>query len=131
MFWFGMITMISKPTSVTMHTATGINHLFTNTIMNNIEIKTAIVKTDFWPFSYHLCYKKENRRWISEQCIFKSNILDQSINKFKQKLSNIDWNNIKILQNPNDAHSKFLEFFFLVQWMLSKIQCQIKTTETI
>ena len=41
-----MITMISKPTSVTMHTATGINHLFTNTIMNNIEIKTAIVKTD-------------------------------------------------------------------------------------
>ena len=38
--------MISKPTSVTRHTATGINHLFTNTIMNNIEIKTAIVKTD-------------------------------------------------------------------------------------
>ena len=29
-----------------MHTATGINHLFTNTIMNNVEIKTAIVKTD-------------------------------------------------------------------------------------
>lgn len=46
MLWFGMIPMISKPTSVTRHTATGINHLFTNTIMNNIEIKTAIVKTD-------------------------------------------------------------------------------------
>ena len=31
--------------------------------------------------------------------------------KLKQKLRNIDWNNIKILQNDNDAYSKFLEIF--------------------
>ena len=50
MFRFGMIPTINKPTRVTRHTATAIDHVFTNTIMDNIEIKTAIVKTDI---SYH------------------------------------------------------------------------------
>ena len=45
-FRFGMIPTINKPTRVTRHTATAIDHVFTNTIMGNIEIKTAIVKTD-------------------------------------------------------------------------------------
>ena len=46
MFRFGMIPTINKPTRVTRCTATAIDHVFTNTIMDNIEIKTAIVKTD-------------------------------------------------------------------------------------
>ena len=50
MFRFGMIPTINKPTRVTRHTATAIDHVFTNTIVDNIEIKTAIVKTDI---SYH------------------------------------------------------------------------------
>ena len=58
MFRFGMIPTINKPTRVTRYTATAIDHAFTNTIMDNIEINTAIVKTYFGPFSYHLCYKK-------------------------------------------------------------------------
>ena len=39
-----MIPTIDKPTQVTRHTATAIDHVFTNTITDNIEIKTAIVK---------------------------------------------------------------------------------------
>ena len=39
MFRFGMIPTINKTTHVTRHTATAINHVFTNTIMGNIEIK--------------------------------------------------------------------------------------------
>ena len=41
-----MIPTINKPTRVTRHTATAIDHVFTNAIMDNIEIKTSIVKTD-------------------------------------------------------------------------------------
>ena len=48
MFRFGMIPTINKPTRVTRHAATAIDHVFTNTIMDNIEIKTAIVKTDIF-----------------------------------------------------------------------------------
>ena len=39
-----MIPTINKPTRVTR--ATVIDHVFTNTIMENIEIKIAAVKTD-------------------------------------------------------------------------------------
>ena len=57
-----MIPTINKPTRVTRQTAAVIDHVFTDTIMDNIEIKTAIVKTYFGLFSYHLCYKDQNRR---------------------------------------------------------------------
>ena len=57
-----MIPMINKPTPVTRHTATATDRVFTNTIMDNIEIKTAIMKTDISDhFFYHLCHKKKNR----------------------------------------------------------------------
>ena len=46
MFRFRMILTINKPTRVTRHSATAIDHVFTYTIMDNIEIKTAIAKTD-------------------------------------------------------------------------------------
>ena len=39
------------------------NHVFTNTIMDNIEIKTVIAKTDIsdhFPIIF-VCYKKQNR----------------------------------------------------------------------
>ena len=48
LFRFGMIPAINKPTPrVTRHPATAIDHIFTNTIMDNMEIKTAIVKQIF------------------------------------------------------------------------------------
>ena len=46
MIWFGMIPTMNKPTRVTMHTATAIDHVFTNTTMDNTKIKSATVKTD-------------------------------------------------------------------------------------
>ena len=54
-----MIPMINKPTRVTrQHAATAIDHVFTDTIMDNIEIKTYCQDRHVGPFSYHLCYKK-------------------------------------------------------------------------
>ena len=91
MFRFGMIPTINKSIHVTRHTATAIDHVFTNTIMDNIEIKTAIVKTDtsdHFPIIFATKNKIDSE--ITEQCIFKRNISDQSIGKFKQKLRNID-----------------------------------------
>ena len=101
---------------------TAIDHVFTYIAMDNIEIKTAIVKTDI---SDHIpiifATKNKIDAETTEQYIFKRNISDQSIDRFKQKLSNIDWNKMKIFRN----------FSFLVQLMLSKNQSEIKTTETI
>ena len=45
MFRFGTIPTINKPRRVTRRTATAVNHVFANAIMENREIKTTIVKT--------------------------------------------------------------------------------------
>ena len=123
-----MILTINKPTRVTRHTVTAIDHVFTNTIMDNIEIKAAIVKTyitDHFPIIFATKSKIDADN--SEQYIFKCNISDLSINKLKQILRNIDWNNIKILQNINDAYSKFLETFLsLYKECFSKIKVKLK-----
>ena len=123
-----MIPTINKPARVTRHTATAIDHVFTNTITGNIEIKTAIVKTDI---SYHfpIIFATKNKIDVenTEQYIFKRNISDQSIGKFKQKLRNIDWNNIKILRNVNAAYGKFLEIFLsLYNECFPKIKVKLK-----
>ena len=89
-----------------------IDDIFTNTIMDNVEIKTAIVKANILDhFPIILATKKQNRRWNYRAIHFKRNISDQSIDRLKQKLRNIDWNNIEIIRNVNDAYSKFLEIF--------------------
>ena len=48
MLRFGMIPTINKPTRVTRHTATEIDRVFTNTITDNIKIRTAIMETDIY-----------------------------------------------------------------------------------
>ena len=40
-FRFAMIPTINNPTRVTRHTVIAIDHVFTNTIMDSIEIKTS------------------------------------------------------------------------------------------
>ena len=110
------------------HTATAIDHVFTNTIMGNIEIKAAIVKTDILDhFPIIFAAKNKIDAEITEQYIFKRNTSDQSIGKLKQKLRHIDWNNIKILRNVNDAYSKFLDIFLsLYNKCFPKIQVKLK-----
>ena len=99
-----MIPTINKATRLTRHGATAIDHVLTYTIMDNIEIKTAIVKTDITDhFPIIFATKNKIDPEISEQYIFKRNISDLSIDNFKKKLRNIGWKNIKILQNVNDC----------------------------
>ena len=85
MFRFGMIPTINKPTRVTRHTATAIDHVFRNTIMGNTKSETAIVKIyilDHFPIIF--ATKNKIDAETTEQYIFKPNISDQSIDKFKQ-----------------------------------------------
>ena len=56
MLRFGTIPMINKPTrNVSRHTATAVDHVFTNSTMGNTKIKTTIVKayiSDHFPIIF-------------------------------------------------------------------------------
>ena len=70
-----------------------------------------------WNFKTFILFPN-NIKWL-----FLNNCLD----KFTLKLSNITWNNIKVLQNVNDAYSKFIEVFLsLYNECFSKIKVKLK-----
>ena len=82
MFRCGMVHAINKPTRVTRYTATAIDHIFTNSIINT-EIKSAIIKADISDHFPILFVAKVNVDVSirTEQYILKRNICDQSIKK--------------------------------------------------
>ena len=47
----------------------------------------------------------------TEQCILKHNICDKSIKKFKQKLRDVTWDDIKIFDSVNHSYDRFLQIF--------------------
>ena len=85
MFRCGMVPTINKPTRVKRYTATAIVHIFTNSIINT-EIKSALIKADISDHFPILFVAKVNNDVSirTEQSIWKHNICDQSIKKFKQ-----------------------------------------------
>ena len=83
-----MIPTIKKLTRIKRHTATAIDHVFTNTIMDNIEIKSAILKTDISDhFPIIFATKNKTDAEIQEQYISKRNTSDESIDEIKAKIT--------------------------------------------
>ena len=78
-------------------TTTGIDHVFTNATVENIEINAAIVKRyicNHFPIIFATKTKTDVK--ISEQYIFKRNFPYQSIDRFQQ-----NWSNYRLEQYQN------------------------------
>ena len=128
MFRCGMVPVINKPTRVTRYTATAIDHMFTNSIINT-EIKSAIIKADIFDYFpiFFVAKVKADINIKTEQYILKPNISDQSIKKFKQKLYNVTWDYNKIFGSVNHSYNRFLQIFLsLYNECFPKIKFKLK-----
>ena len=96
MFRHGLILTVNKPTRVTRNTATAIDHIITISVINT-EFKTGIIKTDisdhFPIFFIFKCVVDTTE--AREEFIYKRNYSGNSIDTFKQKLRNVNWNDMK------------------------------------
>ena len=112
MFHCGMVTERNKPTLVKRYTATAIDLMFTNFIINT-ETKSAIIKADIsdhFPILF-VAKLKVDVSIRTEQYILKRNICDQFIKKFKQKLHDVIWDDIRIIDSVNHSYKRFLQIF--------------------
>ena len=114
MFEFSMIPTINKPTRVTKHTATAIDNIITNCIINS-DFKSAIVKTDLSDH-FPIIFINELMRVPTptddmENCVYKRDFTENALNCFKQALFETSWDSVKNLKQPNEAYNKFLEIF--------------------
>ena len=108
MFRHGLIPTINKPTRVTRNTATAIDHIITNSVIN-AEFKTGIIKTDIsdhFPIFFIVKCVVDNTNARGE-FIYKRIYSSDSIETFKQKLREVNWNEVKQSNNANESYAKF------------------------
>ena len=110
MFRHGLILTINKPTRVTRNTATAHDHIITSTVKND-EFKTDIIKTDISDhFSIFFIFKCViDSTEAKEEFIYKCNYSSNSIETFKHKLREVNWNEVKQSNNANESFAKFSE----------------------
>ena len=108
-----MIPTINKPTRVTRKTTTAIDHILTNSFTDTV-FKTAIFKSDISD-NFRICFitpslmKQTNN--TKNTVIFKRVFDTESIELFKQKLYETNWNDTEVSQNPSEAYKCFLNKF--------------------
>ena len=90
-FEHGLVPVINKPTRVTKKSTTAVDHIITNSFLNN-DIKTGIIKTDIsdhFPI-FIISNKPDTDIYPTNNFIFKRYINDETINNFKSKLNEIN-----------------------------------------
>ena len=115
-----MIPTINKPTRVTRNTATAIDQIIKNTVINGIQHRSGIIKTDIsdhFPivFALNPCEKSkpEDKAQFIYKCIYEEEQVELFIFLFKHELGQIEWNNIiKTLDNPNIAYENLFSILF-------------------
>ena len=107
-----MMPVINKPTRVTKNTATAIDHIFINSVTTT-KFKTGIIKSDisghfpiFFVADYNIHIKE-----IKERFIFRRDVSDISVEKFKYKLRTVSWDSITNSSDTNKAYDNFIEIF--------------------
>ena len=104
-----MIPTINKPTRVTRKTTTAIDHILTNSFTDTV-FKTAIFKSDIsdhFPICFIIPSSMKQTNNTKNTVIFKRVFDTESIELFKQKLYETNWDDIEVSQNFDEATKVF------------------------
>ena len=113
MFRYGMIPTINKPKRVTANTATAIDHIITNIIIDT-DIKTGILKSCILDhFAIMLVFQIVEKKMCnkSEQHNHKRIFNKTSKDSFMLRLWEINWDNLKTCNDSYLAYNEFLDTF--------------------
>ena len=112
MFELSMIPTINKPTRVTSYTATAIDNVIINSILDK-DFKSAIIKTDLSDhFPVILVIKLKTKFSPNnqvDQFIFKRDFNENTLTLLEQNLFETSWDSVKKIDDSNESYNKFLE----------------------
>ena len=130
MYRYNMIPTINKPTRVGKNSATAIDHIIANCIVD-CQFKTAILKTDVTDhFRIAMTLKTDEPVHQSQkvQNVHSRNYDEKAIESFNQRLREYDWAELYKCEDPNEAYKHFFETFISVyDNFFPKVKVQIKT----
>ena len=100
---------INKPTRVTLHSATIIDHLWTNDLSSNLDNGILYSRnSDHFPI---VSVFRSKSVVGGNKTITYRNFNDENTNKFKQKLERTDWDSVYEDEDPNLQFCKFNDIF--------------------
>ena len=108
MYRYNMIPTINKPTRVGKNSATAIDHIIANCIVDR-QFKTAILNrdvADHFPIAMVLKTNEPVHQSEKVQNIHKHNY-EKAIESFEQRLREIDLAELKKCEDPNEAYKHF------------------------
>ena len=111
-FQHSLVPIVNKPTRVTKNNATLIDYIITNSFMDQ-ENLTGISKTDIFDHFPIFTVSVKHRLDSSDKkvTVRKRIINADSIQEFRDILSEVDWGNLNSISNPNGAYEYFLKVF--------------------
>ena len=110
----GIFPVINRPTRVTWASATAIDHILTNTIMDQ-DLQNGIIKLDI--IDHFPIFAILNSK-VNNQCpktkIPTRTIKEVSVENFKNILSSTDWNDVLGKTITNESYNQFIKRFSLI-----------------
>ena len=110
----GIFPVINRPTRVTWASATAIDHILTNTIMEQ-DLQNGIIKldiSDHFPIFTILNSKIHNQRPKAK--ISERTINEESVENYKNIISLTDWNDVLGKTITNESYDQFVKKFSLI-----------------
>ena len=111
-FQHSLVPIVNKPTRVTKNNATLIDYIITNSFTDQ-ENLTGILKTDisdhFPIFNISMKHRLDSN---DKKVTIKKRIINaDSIQEFRDNLSEVNWGNLYSISNTNDTYEYFLKVF--------------------
>ena len=108
------------------------DHILTNSFTDTV-FKTAIFKSDIsdhFPICFIIPSSMKQTNNTKNTVIFKTVFDTESIELFKQKLHETNWDDIEVSQNPDEAYKSFLnKFSDLYDTCFPKKQIKLKSKD--
>ena len=109
-----MIPAINKSTRVTRKTATTIDHILSLIVLLKQSLKLPFLKM-IYPNIFLLVswFHRPQHKGKIKQLLFIKEYLTQSIESFKKKLYETDWEETESSKNPDETYATFLQKFIV------------------
>ena len=112
-FSHSFIPLINRPTRISKHNATIIDHILTNAFINKTYL-TGVLKTDISDhFPVVLITESDFEKNEKSSFVFKRKITDINLTRFKESLLDGDWCNGMKHNDPDTAYNEFLNIFIV------------------
>ena len=115
MFSKGLISVINKPTRVSKHSMTCIDHIYTNSFINQ-DLTTGIIKTDISDhFPVFVIDNNMSSTNYPDMIVKKiRSFNEKNVHDFKNNLNMTDWSLVLETEDPNQSYSVFLKQFLKI-----------------